>query len=142
MEVSDVRRRLRGGIDDAKRRAAERRLRVDDAVRQYERFLADIATPAFHAMAQALVGEGFRFKVQTPGQAVRLVPDRASEEYVEIALDTVRDVPAVMARSVRGRGRRMLSSERPVAEDRNISDLTDEDVVTALVEELIPFIER
>ncbi len=142
MEVSDVRRRLRGAIEDARRRAAERRARVDEATRQYERFLADVAVPAFHTMIQALIGEGHRFKVQTPGQAVRLVPDRASEEFIELALDSDRDVPAVVARSVRGRGRRMLSTERSVGEGRPIADLTDEDVIAVLLEELLPFVER
>jgi hypothetical protein len=142
MEVSDVRRRLRGAIEEARRRAVERRTRVDEATRAYERFLTEVAVPLFHMMAQALVGEGHRFKVHTPGQAVRLAPDRASEEYIEVALDTDREVPAVVARSVRGRGRRMVSSERPIGEHKAIADLGEEDVIATLLEELVPFVER
>jgi len=142
MEVSDVRRRLRGAIEDAKRRVTERRRRVDEASRDYERFLTDIATPAFHMMAQALIGEGLRFKVHTPGQAVRLAPDRTTEDYIELALDSERDVPAVVARTIRGRGRRMISTERPIREGKRISELTDEDVIETLLEELLPFVER
>lgn len=142
MEVSDVRRRLRGAIEDAKRRVADRRARVDEASRAYERFLSDVAVPAFHMMMQALIGEGHRFKVHTPGQAVRLVPDRTTDDYIEIALDTERDSPAVVARSIRGRGRRTISTERAIAEHKPIAELTDEDVIGALLEELAPFVER
>ena len=142
MEVSDVRRRLRGAVDDAKRRAAERRARVDEASRSYEQFLTGIAVPAFHTMIQALTGEGYRFKVQTPGQAVRLVPDRSTGDYIEVALDSDRDSPVVVARSTRGRGSRTLSTERIVNEHTAIADLTEDDVVTVLLEELLPFIER
>ena len=70
MEVSEVRRRLRGVVEQAKRHAAERRARNDDASRAYDTFLAEVAIPAFHTVAQALTGEGYRFKVFTPG-AVR-----------------------------------------------------------------------
>jgi hypothetical protein len=142
MEVSEVRRRLRGAIEEARRRVAERRVRIDEASRAYERFLADVAGPAFHKMSQALVGEGYRFKVQTPSQAVRLVPDRPSEDYVELALDSERDVPGLVARTSRGRGRRTISTERAVAEHKSIADMTEEDVVSIVLEELLPFFER
>jgi hypothetical protein len=142
MEVSEARRQLRGAIENAKRHAAERRTRVDEAARAYERFLTDVAVPAFHLMAQALTGEGYRFKVHTPGQAVRLAPDRASDDHIEIALDSERDVPAVVVRTVRGRGRRMVSSERAIGEDKKIDAITDRDVIAVLLEELISFIER
>ena len=42
----------------------------------------------------------------------------------------------------RGRGRRMLSTERILREDPGIAELTEEDVVATLLEELLPFIER
>jgi hypothetical protein len=142
MEVSDVRRRLRGAIDDAKRRSAEHRARVDDATRAYEWFLTNIAIPAFQVLAQALVAEAHRFKVQTPGQTVRLVPDRASQDFIEFALDTERDTPAIVVRTARGRGRRMLSTERVIAEDLQIAELTDSEVIDILLHELAPFLEK
>src|SRR3954470_17292166 len=67
MEVSDVRRRLRGAIEEAKRRAAERRGRVDEASRAWADVLTATVEPAFHTLASALSGEGHRFKVLTPG---------------------------------------------------------------------------
>lgn len=142
MEVSDVRRRIRAAIEAARARSAERRIRTDDASRAYDRFLEAIAVPAFHGVASALTGEGHRFNVMTPGRAVRISPERTSEDFVELALDTDRDRPAVVIRSSRGRGRRTVSTERSLREDLPIADLAEEDVVAALVEAVIPFIER
>ncbi len=142
MEVSDVRRRLRGAIEDAKRRAADRRARADEASRAWQEVLPTIAVPAVHAMASALTGEGHRFKVLTPGDAVRLSPERSAEEFIELVLDTARDMPALMVHSTRGRGRRIISVERSVREGAAIAQLTQEDVVGILLEELVPFIER
>jgi hypothetical protein len=142
MEISDVRRRLRSAIEEARRRADERRARRDEASREWERTLNGVAVPAFHMMASALTGEGHRYKVLTPGQAVRLVPERGAEEFVELSLDTERDEPALMLRSDRGRGRRMISSERVFRAGASIGSFTEEDVIDALLEELVPFIER
>jgi hypothetical protein len=142
MEVSEVRRRLRSAIDDAKKRSVERRTRVDDARRAWERLLPDVAVPTFHTMAGALTAEGHRFKVFTPGEAVRLSLERSAEEFVELSLDTDRDEPALLLRSTRGRGRRIVSTERIVAEGAQIAGVTQEDLVAAMLEELIPFIER
>ena len=142
MEVSDVRRRLRAAIDEAKRHSTERRARVDAATRAWEDVLPATVVPAFHALAQALAAEGHRFKVLTPGESARLSVERSAEEFIELALDTARDAPAVMLRSTRGRGRRMVSSERVAVEAGAIAQLTQEAVVGFLLEELLPFIER
>ncbi len=141
MEVSDVRRRLRAAMEDARRRAAERRGRNDEAVRAWERLLPEVAVPAFHMVASALTGEGHRFKVVTPGDAVRLTPERG-EEFVQLALDTSRDEPALTLTATHGRGRRMVSSERVLREGAAIGTLTEEDIIDALLQELAPFIER
>jgi hypothetical protein len=141
VEPSDVRRRLRAAIDEAKRHSTERRARVDAASRAWEEALPATVVPAFHALSQALAAEGHRFKVLTPGESARLSVERSAEEFVELALDTARDVPAVMLRSTRGRGRRIISSERVAAEGGAIAQLTQEAVVGFLLEELIPFIE-
>ena len=142
MEVSEVRRRLRSAIDEAKKRAAERRARVEEARRAWERLLPEVAVPTFHTLAGALTAEGHRFKVFTPGEAVRLSLERSAEEFVELSLDTERDEPALLVRSTRGRGRRIVSTERIVREGTPIAALTQEDLVDAILEELIPFIER
>jgi hypothetical protein len=140
MEVSDVRRRLRGAIEQAKRRAAERRSRVELSSREYEQFLSAVAVPAVHTLAQALIGEGHRFKVLTPGQAVRLAAEFSPDDYLEIALETEGDAPAVFVHTSRGRGRRSVESDRPL--NGRIGELTQEDVISVLLEELIALIER
>ena len=142
MEVSDVRRRIRTAIETARARRAERRARTDEAVRAYEPFLAEIAVPAFHSVAGALTGEGHRFNVLTPAGTVRLSPERSSEDFIELGLDTDRERPAVVIRSAQGRGRRMVAAERTLREDLPIAELAEEDVIAALIDEAIPFIER
>jgi hypothetical protein len=142
MEVSDVRRRLRSAMDDARRRAEQRRVRRDHAARAWERALPDVAVPAFHLLASALTGEGYRFKVVTPGDAVRLTPDRGGHEFIELALVTDRDDPALILTTARGRGRRMVTSERVFREGAAIGTVVEEDVIAALLDELVPFLER
>ena len=142
METSDVRRRLRGAIEQAKRRAADRRGVADEASRVWRERLPDVIVPAFQAVLNALSGDGFKFSLSTPGETARLSPERSSAEFVEIALDTNRELPAVVVRSIRGRGSRTIESERIVAEGPEIADLTEDAVVGVLIEEIVPFIER
>ena len=142
MELSDVRRRLRGAIEEARKRAAERRALADEAARSFDTFLPEVAVPAFHALAQALTGEGHRFKVLTPGRAVRLSSEFAPDDYLELALDTSRDTPALALTASHGRGRRRISDERAVFENRAIADLTQDDVIELLLKEIVPLVER
>lgn len=142
MEPSDVRRRLRGAIEQAKRHAADRRAVADEASRVWAERLPTAVVPAFHALQNVLNGEGYRVSVSTPGETARLSLERSAEEFVEMALDTEREPPAVVVRSTRGRGRRVISSERVVAEGPEIAEL-DQDVVTdVIIEEIVPLVER
>jgi len=142
MEVSDVRRHVRAAIDEAKRRAAERRTRSDEASRTYAVFLPEVAVPAFHAVAQALAGEGYRFKVFTPGEAVRLAPEFSQEDFIELALDVTGETPSVMLTTSRGRGRRQVVTERSIFDGRPLAELSQDDVVLAVLDALPPFVER
>ena len=142
MEVSEVRRRLRGAVEKAKHAAAERRGRTDTAARDYEAFLGQRAVPVFHQFAEALSGEGHLFKVFTPAASVRLAAERSPQEFIELMLDDSSDPPAVVGRSSRGRGRRMISSERAIRDGAAIADLTEEDVLSFLLDEIIGLIER
>jgi hypothetical protein len=142
MEVSDVRRRIRAAVDGAKVRAAERRARTDEAAAAYDTLLETTAVPAFQTVVNALVGEGYRFKVITPGRAVRMSPERSPEDFIELSLDTERDAPAVILSSSRGRGRRTATTERILGEGAGIAGLTEDHVVSVLLDELLPFIER
>lgn len=142
IEVSEVRRRVRSAIESARRQAQERRVRADQAARDYEEFLRDRAAPVFHVFASALVAEGHRFSVFTPAGAVRLASESSAEDFIEIAMETGADPPAVIGRVSRGRGRRMVTAERPIRNGAAIGQLTEEDVLTFLAAEIEPFVER
>ena len=79
MEISDVRKRVNETIEHAKRAAAERRTRVDEATREFEVFLDRIAMPLFRQIANVLRAEGYPFTVSRRGGSVRLVSDRSAE---------------------------------------------------------------
>jgi len=141
MEISDIRKRVLDTIDHARKSAAERRTRADEAGRDYELFLERIAVPLFRQVANVLRAEGYVFNVFTPGGSVRLMSDRAAEDYIELSLDTTGDAPRVMGHTSRGRGRRVMESERPVAA-RPPAQLTEDDVLAFLLRELEPFVDR
>jgi hypothetical protein len=142
MEIPEVRRRLRAVIDQAKREVAARRERADAAARAYVEFLEQRAVPTFRIFAAALAAEGYKFKIATPAGAVRLSSDSSGDDFVEIVLDTSIDPPRAIGHSSRSRGRKTVETERPVRPATAIADLTDEDVLTFLVEEIAPFVER
>ena len=141
MEVSEVRKRLLHAMERARRAAAERRARVDQASRDYDVFLERIAVPLFHQVAAALKAEAYIFNVFAPGGSVRLMSERAAEDYIELTLDVAGPEPRVVGHCSRIRGRRVLESESPIA-DVAIQDLTDEHVLEFVLKELEPFVER
>ena len=140
IEISEVRRRLRSAIEEARRDTAARRARSEAAVRDYEGFLTMTAVPVVQQMASALSGEGHHFNVATPAGSVRLTSAKSPEDYIEIALDTSEDPPEVVGRTSRGRGRRMITSERPVRDRTAIAELNEEDVLAFLLAEIVPFV--
>ena len=142
MEVSDVRRRLRAAIESARKGAQERRARADQATRDYEIFLRDRAVPIFQTVSAALAAEGYRFKVFTPAESVRLASDLATDDFVEITLDATVDPPTILGRTSRGRGRRLITSERPIKEATTVDLVTEDDVLSFLLTEIAPFGER
>ena len=101
-----------------------------------------VAAPLFRTVASALKAEGYRFAVETPAGAVRLSPGGASEDIIELALDTAREPPALVGRTAYVRGRRMLSDERVVAEHPALGDLATEDLLDFVVSALAPLVER
>lgn len=140
METSDVRRRVIDTIDRARRQAAEHRVRNDEASRAYGEFLEHTAIPLFRQVAGALKASGYPFAVFTPGGAVRLVPERSAEDYIEISLDTSGPDPAVVLHVRRGRGRRIIETERPLPQA--VAEMTDSELLESVLTELQPFVER
>ena len=140
MNVSDVRRRLKQTITEAKRLATQRRTARDVAAGDYEQFLDAVAVPVFRFMLTALKAEGPPFELDTPPGVVRLVPARSSPSFVELSLDVSGVHPVVMGRSSVRRGRETAQAERPLRPDTAVSGLTREDVLEFLLESLGPFV--
>jgi hypothetical protein len=141
MEISDIRRRVNETIDRAKRTAAERRARADEASREYEVFLEQMAVPIFRQVANVLKVLSYAFTVFTPGGSVRLMSDKNAQDFVEISLDSSGDQPVVLGHACRTRGRRVLEVERPIGTGR-VQELTEEDVLAFVLKELEPLVER
>jgi hypothetical protein len=142
IEISEVTKRLRQTIARAKRAAAERRARLEAARNEYETFLSEVAVPVFRMFGMALRGEGRPFSVSTPQGKVRLVSEADAGDFLEIDLDVARQPPAAIGRAAHRRGREITTVERPIREDAAVADLTDEDVLRFLLEEIAPFVER
>ena len=142
MEVSDIRRRISATIEPARRRPPEGRARTDRAALEYQDFLRDRAVPLFQTVGAALVAEGYRFKVFTPADSVRLAAESSGSDFIELSLDASLDPPGVLGRTSRGRGSRLVSTERPIKENTGIADLSEEDVLAFLMEEITGLVER
>ena len=142
VEVSLVRNRLNRAIEAARERAQQRRQRTAAAETAYGTFLQDVATPVTRLVANALKVENHAFTVFTPGGGLRLASDRSRDDYVEFALDTASDPPQVMGRISRTRGSRTLDEARPIKPGTPPEGLTEEDVLTFLLDALEPWLER
>jgi hypothetical protein len=142
MEISDIRRRLRLALDQARKASAERRGRIDLATVAYGAFLADVATPVFRMVANVAKADGHAFTVFTPADGVRLVSERQGEDSIELWLDTSIDPPQVATRISRLRGRNLTTSEGVLRADAPINALTDEDVLAFLLAHIGTLVER
>lgn len=141
MEISQVRQRLNDTIERARRAAGERRSKNDQASRAYDLFLQDRAIPLFRQVANVLRAAGYQYSVFTPGGSVRLMSDRAAEDFIELSLDTTGDEPAVMGHVSRARGRRIVESEQAIGA-RDIENISEEQLLEFLQRALEPFVER
>ena len=142
VEVSLVRNRLNRAIEVARERAQQRRQRTAAAERAYDTFLQDIATPVTRLVANSLKVENHAFTVFTPGGGLRLASDRGRDDYVEFALDGSAEPPQVVGRIRRARGSRTLDEERPIKPGTLPEELSEEDVLTFLLDALQPWLER
>ncbi|HEX3646651.1 MAG TPA: hypothetical protein VHT95_13645 [Vicinamibacterales bacterium] len=139
MEISVVRRRLTETIERAKKQAADRRSRGDQASRDFEVFLQKIAVPLFRQIANALKADGYAFTVFTPSGSVRLMSDRAAEDYIELTLDAAAYPPQIVGQISRARGGRVIDAERPVGAP---DALTEEQLLDFVLKELEAFVDR
>lgn len=142
MEISDIRRRFRTALEQARKASAERREINDAAGIAFGAFLRDVGIPVVRMFANVAKAEGQAFTTFTPANGVRLVSERNADDFIELYLDTAAHPPQVMARVNRRRGGDVLTTERPVREGAPINGLTDEDVLALLLQEIGRLIER
>jgi hypothetical protein len=142
IEPSELRKRVRAAIEHSRRAANERRAQLDQAATAYTEFLETQATPLVQMLANVLRAEGYNFTVFTPNGGLRLASAKSGDDFLEFALDTSQAEPFVVLRVNQARGRRVVQHERPVKGRTAVEQLTEEDVLKALLEELSPFVER
>ncbi len=142
VDVGDIRKRVRRTIAEARTVAAERRAQVAAAEEDGARVLSDVVAPLFTMLAAALRSEGYRFRVITPAGAVRLAAESSADDYIEVTLDTTRDAPALVARTSRTWGRRVLVDETTLREAAEIGGLTAENLLEFTLAQLAPFVGR
>jgi hypothetical protein len=137
MDVSELRKRILRGIEDAKREAAERRVVVDQARAAYVAFLDGLATPMLRQASGVLKAAGHLFEVHAPAESVRLVADSSPYTFLELELDVTRNRPQVLGRVSLARGRQgHVVEERPLGQGKDVAALTEDDVAAFLVGEI------
>ena len=139
MDIAEVRKRVHATIERARRRDADRRVRMDEAARSYSTFLDTIAVPLCRQIGNVLRAEGHLFGVFTPSGSVKLASEKSADDSIELTLDTTGDEPRVVAHTRRSRGRRVLESETPVGDP---AALTEQELLEFLLKELEPFVGR
>jgi hypothetical protein len=135
-DVAIIRKRIRAEIDKVRRDQADRRARVAEATAAYEHFLQNAAIPVFRMFANILKAEGLNFEVMTPSGGVRLQSERQRDDAIEMELDTSADPPQPLVTITRARGSRVIQSDRTIKGSNSLVQLTDEDVIDMLLEEL------
>ena len=139
MEVSLVRRRLHETIERAKRRAADRRARSEEAGTAFSRFLEFTAVPLFRQVVNVLRADGYLYNLFTPPGGVGLMSDRRPEDRIELRLDTSRDELQLVLHSSRTWGGGVIETEKAIGDP---AKLTEDELLAALLTELEPFVEK
>ena len=139
-DVALVRKRVRTAIEQARRDQAERRDRAAEAQKSYDAFLENSAIPVFRMIANILKSEGLNFEVATPAGGVRLYSERQRNDAIEMELDTSADPPQPLVTITRARGSRVIQSDRSIKGSNPLVQLTDDDVIDMLLEELRPWL--
>jgi hypothetical protein len=139
-DVGLVRKRIRAEIDKVRRDQADRRARVAEATAAYEHFLHNAAIPVFRMFANILKAEGLNFEVMTPSGGVRLQYERQRDDAIEMELDTTADPPQPLVTTTRARGRRIVQSERTIKGSNPLAQLTEDDVIELLLDEMRPWL--
>lgn len=134
MDVSELRKRIDRAVDDARKEAALRRVRIDQSVKAYAEFLSAVAVPMLKQAATIINASGGTFVVSTPAETVRLSAQHSAETYLEIALDRGGAEPEVVGRVSLARGREgTIVDERVLGQGKPVEKVTEEDLAAYLV---------
>jgi hypothetical protein len=143
VDVSDLRRRILRALDEARRDVSGRQRARDEAALAWDRFLSSVAVPLVRQAAGVLRAEGHAFSVHAPAGGVRLASDASPESFLEFELDASGTTPQVIGRVSVTHGRQgHVIVERPLAPDKRIADLADDDVAAFLVAEIPKLVVR
>jgi len=113
---------------------------VAEAQAGYDTFLETAAIPAFRMIANVLKSEGLSFEVMTPAGGVRMQSERNREDAIEMELDTTADPPQPLVTITRTRGSRVVQSDRSIKGSNPLVQLTEDDVIEMLLDELRPWL--
>lgn len=139
-DAAVVRKRVKSAIEQARRDQAERRSRAAEARTNYETFLQAAAIPVFRMFANILKAEGLPFEVMTPAGGVRLQSERNRDDAIGMELDSTADPPQPLVTITRARGSRVIQSDRTIKGSNPLAQLTEEDVIDMLLDELRPWL--
>ena len=123
-DVAVIRKRVHTAIEQARRDQAERRERAGEARKNYDTFLATAAVPVFRMIANVLKSVGLNFEVMTPADGVRLQSDVLAHQHREEVV----------------RGSRVVQSDRTIKGSNPLAQLTEDDVIEMLLDELRPWL--
>ena len=80
------------------------------------------------------------FEVMTPAGGVRLQSERNREDAIGLELDTTADPPQPLVTVTRVRGSRVTQKDRSIKGSNPLVQLTEDDVLEMLLEELRPWL--
>jgi hypothetical protein len=142
VQTGEVNKRLKIATEQARAYAAERRQKDADATKAYDTFLEVVATPLMKQLASALKADGHGFTLFTPAGGLRLASDRQRDDFIELGLERSENGLQVVGHISHVRGSRTLTHTTPVMPGVPTGSLTDEQLLSFLLEALRPWIER
>jgi hypothetical protein len=142
VETGEVNKRLKIASEQARAQAVQRRQKDADAQKEFDTFLDVVATPLMKQLASALKAQGHGFTLFTPAGGLRLASDRQRDDFIELALERDDAGLQVVGHISHVRGSRTLTQTRPVTSGASPGSLTDEQLLSFLLEALRPWLER
>lgn len=141
-DVGEVRKQLKHAIDAHKKANVSRRAESDQASKQFDAWIQLVGEPLCREFTSALRGEGYQFRLQTPQGVARISSERSPDDFLELAFDSRRTPVALVLSRSYTRGSKTFTDERVLCEGARIEDVEPQVLLSALVEDILPLIER